>query len=224
MVTRRKSRYRRLAASAWAPPASRAPAAIGKARQARDVFDAKADAFAVLAAARFDAAKAQIARDVPSWFHPGRSGAIKLGPKAILGYFGELHPDVLEAFDLTGGVAMFEVFLNAIPEARRKTTAKPPLDASDLQPVRRDFAFLAGADVAAADVVKAARAADDKLVSSVSVFDLFEGGNVAAGKKSLAIEVTLQPRERTLTDQEIEAVSAKIIERVRQTTGAEIRG
>jgi phenylalanyl-tRNA synthetase beta chain len=188
-----------------------------------DVFDVKADALGVLTMLGFDASKVQIARAAPGWFHPGRSGLIKLGPKTVLGTFGELHPDTLRALDLSGPAAAFELFLEAIPPARRKGVAKPPLAAVDLQPVRRDFAFVLASDALASEVVRAAQGADKVLISTVSVFDIFEGPSLGAGKKSLAIEVTMQPREKTLTDEEIEAVSGKIIAAVKKATGGEIR-
>ena len=193
------------------------------AAKAVDLFDAKADAFSVLAALGLDPGKVQIARGVPGWFHPGRSGVIRLGPKNVLACFGELHPQVLKAMDLDGPAAAFELFLEAIPASRRKGSAKPPLDIADLQPVRRDFAFLLNADVLAGDVVRAAQGADKALISNVAVFDVFEGPGLGGGKKSLAIEVTLQPREKTLTDQEIDAVAARIVADVKKATGGEIR-
>ncbi len=188
-----------------------------------DVFDAKADALAVLSALGLDPAKLQIGRAAPGWYHPGRSGIFQLGPKNVLGHFGELHPQTLNAMDLDGPATAFELFLEAIPASRRKGSAKPPLDLADLQPVRRDFAFLLACDVLAGDVIRAAQGADKGLISSVSVFDVFEGAGLGEGKKSLAIEVTLQPREKTLTDGEIEAVSARIVAEVKKATGGDIR-
>ncbi len=188
-----------------------------------DLFDAKADALAVLAALGLDPAKVQIARGAPDWFHPGRSGVIRLGPKNVLGHFGELHPQTLKVMDLDGPAAAFELFLGAIPASRRKGSAKPPLDTTDLQPVRRDFAFVLGSDVLAGDVLRAAQGADKVLIANVAVFDIFEGPSLGEGKKSLAIEVTLQPREKTLTDQDIEAVSSRIVAEVKKATGGEIR-
>jgi phenylalanyl-tRNA synthetase beta chain len=188
-----------------------------------DVFDVKADALSALAMLGFDASKVQIQRGAPGWFHPGRSGLIKLGPKTVLGAFGELHPDTLKAMDLAGPAAAFELFLDAIPPARRKAIARPALAASDLQPVRRDFAFMLGADALASEVVRAAQGADKVLISNVAVFDVFEGASLGAGRKSLAIEVTLQPRDKTLTDEEIEAISAKVVAAVKKATGGEIR-
>jgi phenylalanyl-tRNA synthetase beta chain len=194
----------------------------GSARQA-DFFDVKADVFALLSALGADPARAQITRDAPSWFHPGRSASLRLGPKVVLAHFGEMHPRTLGALDVAGPVAAFEVFLDALPAEKRKARTRPPFDAASLLPVTRDFAFVIGKDVAAGDVVKAALAADKALIAGVSVFDVFEGGTLGADKKSLAIAVTLAPKEKTLTDQEIEAVSGKIVAEVKRATGGEIR-
>ncbi len=187
------------------------------------VFAVKEDAMAVLSALGIDQSNLTVAREAPAWFHPGRSGALKLGPKTVLGVFGEFHPDLLAALKIDSPIAGFELTLDALPAAKRKGTAKPALDASDLQPVRRDFAFLLDRDVAAGDVVRAASSADRMLISGVDVFDVFTGQGVPEGKKSLAIEVTLQPRDKTLTDAEIEAVAAKIVAAVTKATGGELR-
>ncbi|MEZ5849857.1 MAG: phenylalanine--tRNA ligase subunit beta [Hyphomicrobiaceae bacterium] len=189
-----------------------------------DVFDAKADAMALLTSLGFDATKAQITRDAPAWYHPGRSGTLRLGPKLVLAHFGELHPETLKVVDVGGSATAFEVFLDALPPEKRKTRAKPALESLDLLPVKRDFAFILDKTVAAADVVKAAQGADKALISSVHVFDLFEGGSLDAGKRSLAIEVALSPKEKTLTDADIEAVAAKVVAAVHKATGGELRG
>ena len=189
-----------------------------------DVYAVKADAVAVLAAFGLDQATLMVMRDAPDWFHPGRSGVLKLGPKTTLAVFGELHPDVLAALGLDAPVAAFEIYLDAIPAAKRKSLTKPALNASDLQPVRRDFAFLVNADIAAGDVVRAAAGADRALISEISVFDVFSGKGIPDGKKSLAIEAVLLPRDKTLTDQEIEAVAAKIVAAVQKATGGTLRG
>jgi phenylalanyl-tRNA synthetase beta chain len=188
------------------------------------VFDVKADSLAVLDALGLSADKVQIAPDAPAWFHPGRSGVIRQGPKTIIGWFGELHPRVVEALGAEGPLAGFELILDSVPAPKaRPTKAKPPLSLSDLQPVRRDFAFLLDRSVEAAKVLRAAEGADKKLISAVSVFDLFESDSLGAGKKSLAIEVTLQPTEHTLTDEEIEATSKKIVAEVVKATGGTLR-
>ncbi len=190
-----------------------------------DLFDAKADAVSVLHALGIDAAKAQVTRDAPAYFHPGRSGTLRLGPKMVLAYFGELHPRTAATLDLDGPVVASEVFLDNLPPEKRKSHARAALDESDLMPLTRDFAFLLDRDVAAADVVRAAQGADKALIRNVAVFDLFEGGKLAQeGKKSMAIAVTLQPATQTLTDKDIEAVSEKIIAAVNKATGGEIRG
>jgi len=195
----------------------------GKAQDV-SVFDAKADAVGVLAALGIDIAKAQITRDAPAWYHPGRSGTLRLGPKTVLAYFGEINPRTLGALDVAGPVVGFEVFLDALPPEKRKSLAKAPLAQSDLLPVRRDFAFVLDGRVNAGDVVKAALTADKALITAVSVFDVFEGGSLAAeGKKSVAIEVTLQPVSGTLTDKDIEALSQAVIANVKKATGGEIR-
>ena len=179
---------------------------------------------ALLAALGLDASRAQITRDAPSWFHPGRSATLRLGPKVVLAQFGEVHPATLKLMDIPGTAAAFEVFLDALPREKKKSRAKPPLAASDLLPVTRDFAFVLEKGVAAGDVVKAAQGADKALISSVTVFDVFEGGSLGADQKSIAIEVTLSPTEKTLTDEEIDAVAKKVIAEVNRTTGGEIRG
>ncbi len=188
-----------------------------------DVFDAKADALAVLAAIGApDTLSAQ--SGAPDWYHPGRSGALKLGDR-VMAYFGELHPEIVAAADLKGPVAAFEVFLDAPPLPKAKASkARPKLVLSPFQPLDRDFAFLVDAGVDADKLVRAARNADKALITGARVFDVYAGKGVPEGKKSLAIAVTLQPVERTLTDAEIEAVSNKIVAQVVKATGAVLRG
>jgi phenylalanyl-tRNA synthetase beta chain len=190
-----------------------------------DAFDAKADAFAVLSAAGASIAALQVVPGGPAWFHPGRSGTIQIGPQNVLGAFGELHPRALAALDAEGPLVAFEVILERIPEPRAKPTrAKPLLELSPFQPVDRDFAFVVDRAVKAADLLRAAQAADRKLITQVSVFDVYEGQGIAPDKKSIAIAVTLQPRDKTLTDQEIDAVAAKIVAEVGKRTGGTLRG
>jgi len=189
-----------------------------------DAFDAKADALAVLVAAGAPSQALQIAPGGPAWFHPGRSGTIQIGPQNILGHFGELHPSALEALKADGPVVAFEVILERIPEPKAKATrAKPALDLSPFQPVQRDFAFVVERTVKAADLVRAAAGADRKLIAAVNVFDVYEGAGIEGGKKSIAIAVTLQPRERTMTDAEIDALAAKIVAEVGKRTGGVLR-
>jgi phenylalanyl-tRNA synthetase beta chain len=189
-----------------------------------DVFDAKGDALAALAAGGAPTEAIQVTPGGPAWYHPGRSGTLQIGPR-ILGYFGELHPRALEQLDVDAPCVAFEVILDEIPHARpKRTTAKPKLELSALQPVERDFAFLVARHVGAADVLRAAQAADRKLVTNVTVFDVYEGEGIPPDKKSVAIAVTLQPYEKTLTDAEIETVANRIVAQVSNRTGAVLRG
>lgn len=188
------------------------------------VFDAKADAFAALEAAGAPVDKLQVEAGGPDWYHPGRSGTIKLGPKTVLGHFGEFHPKALETLDVAGVLAGFEVYIDAIPEPKQKATrTKPRLDLSPYQAVKRDFAFVVDKTVQAAALTRAAAAADRNLVTGVTVFDVFEGEALGAGKKSIAIEVAIQPVDKTLTDEDFEALAARIVANVAKQTGAELR-
>ena len=188
------------------------------------VFDAKADLAAVLDALGHDIDKLQLVAEAPAWAHPGRGGRLQLGPTNVIGWFGELHPAWAGELDVTGPVAAFELDLDAIPEPRRKATkGKGALKLSDLMPVERDFAFVLDRTVAAATLLKAARNADKALISDVGIFDLFEGGSLGEAKKSVALRVTLQPTDKTLTDEEIEKVSAAIVASVGKATGGTLR-
>ncbi|ATO58119.1 phenylalanine--tRNA ligase subunit beta [Bartonella sp. 1-1C] len=192
--------------------------------KAVDVFDAKADAFAVLEACGMDSNKVQIEIGAPHWYHPGCSGVIKLGPKVILGFFGIFHPTTLEKLCVSGPICGFEIFLDRIPEPKKKVTKiRPSLSLSPFQRVRRDFAFVVDKEVASSLIVRAVSGADKKLIHSVQVFDLFEDPSLGHDKKSVAIEVTIQPMERTLTDEDLEGLTLKIIESVAKTTGAYLR-
>jgi phenylalanyl-tRNA synthetase beta chain len=189
-----------------------------------DAFDAKADALTVLTASGAAPQALQVVPGGPAWFHPGRCGTIQIGPQNVLGYFGELHPSALEALDAKGPLVGFEVILERIPEPKAKPTrAKSALELSAFQPVERDFAFVVERNVKAADIVRAAQSADRKLVSGVTVFDVYEGTGIEPGKKSIAIAVTLQPRDKTMTDAEIEALAAKIVGEVGKRTGGVLR-
>ncbi|MER8394632.1 phenylalanine--tRNA ligase subunit beta [Mesorhizobium sp. M1340] len=189
------------------------------------VFDAKADAIAALEACGAPVERLQIEAGGPAWYHPGRSGTIKLGPKVVLGTFGEFHPKSLEGLDVSGPLCGFEVFIDAVPEPKAKPTrTKPRLDLSAFQAVKRDFAFIVDKAVEAGTLVRAALAADRKLISGVSVFDVFEGTALGAAKKSIAIEVSIQPVEKTLTDEDFEALAKRIVENVHKQTGGVLRG
>lgn len=194
----------------------------GEAR-AVDVYDAKADAEAVLSSIGAPA-KVQIMRGSDAWWHPGRHGKICLGPKKVLGVFGELHPKVLREMDIKGPAVAFVLYPEDVPLPKKKSTARPALQATNLQAVDRDFAFVVDGDVEALTLVNAASGADKALITSVRVFDEFIGGSLGDGKKSLAITVRLQPTVATLKDADIEAVAAKIVEKVTKATGGVLRG
>jgi phenylalanyl-tRNA synthetase beta chain len=189
-----------------------------------DALDAKADALAALVAAGASGQALQIVPGAPAWFHPGRSGTIQMGAQNVLGHFGELHPRAMELLDVEGPLVAFELVLDRLPQPKSKTThTRTVLELSPFQPVERDFAFVIERGVRAADVVRAAQNAERKLISAVSVFDVYEGRGIEPGKKSIAISVTLQPREKTLTEQEIDAVANKIVAEVSKRTGATLR-
>ncbi|MEH3118504.1 MAG: phenylalanine--tRNA ligase subunit beta [Methylorubrum populi] len=189
-----------------------------------DAFEAKADALALLAALGVPTGGLQVVAGGPDWLHPGRSGTLQFGPKNVVGGFGELHPRLLKAMDLKGTLVAFEIVLDALPLPRhRPTKAKPALVLSDLQAISRDFAFVVSRDVTAADILKAAQGAERKMIANVEVFDLYEGAGIPEGAKSVAVAVRLQPSGRTLTDAEIETVSARIVAEVSKKTGATLR-
>ncbi|MEH6629811.1 MAG: phenylalanine--tRNA ligase subunit beta [Halopseudomonas aestusnigri] len=192
-----------------------------------DAFDAKGDALAALEAAGAPVDNLQVFTSAPSYFHPGRSGVMGLGPKNVLAAFGELHPRVLEAMDIKGPVVAFEVYLDNIPQPKVKKgesgKIKPALILSPFQPVERDFAFLVDESIEAGKLIRSAKGADKALISDVVLFDIYTGKGVEEGKKSLAITVTLQPKDHTLTDEEIEAVSQKVVAQAMKATGATLR-
>jgi phenylalanyl-tRNA synthetase beta chain len=190
-----------------------------------DAYDAKADALAALAAAGVDTAPLMVMDGAPGWYHPGRSGTLRLGPKTVLAVFGELHPRVLQAMDIKGPVVGFELYLDRIPASRAKPgmRTKPALKLSELQAVDRDFAFIVDASVAAETLLKAVRGAEKALIARVGVFDVFAGAGIPEGKKSLAISVRLEPQQQTLTDAEIEAVAKKIVAAAEKACGATLR-
>ena len=181
-----------------------------KATHAADVFDTKADILAVLETAMGAPMNAPVKSGAPGWYHPGRSGTLALGPKT-LATFGELHPKILAAFDLKGPLSAFEVNLDAIPQSKAKGKARSIYAPSPYQAIERDFAFVVDAAVGAEDVLRAVKSADRNFIESVSVFDVYEGSAVPEGKKSLAISVRLQPKDKTLTDAEIDAIAQKFV-------------
>ncbi len=193
--------------------------------RAHDVFDAKADAVAVLAALGVATDRLQTVAEAPAWYHPGRSGVLRQGPKNIIAAFGEINPRVLQAMDIAGPVAAFEVFVDALPAPKAKRgAARPYLTLEALHPVNRDFAFIVDAGVAAETLLAAARNSDKAMIAAANLFDLYEGENLGAGKKSLAINVVIQPADKTLTDAEIDAIADKVVAGVAKATGGSLRG
>lgn len=193
-----------------------------KSEHAPDVFDVKADMLAAIEAAMGAPMTAPVRPGAAPWYHPGRSGTLALGP-TTLAYFGVLHPKIVAAFDLKGSVAAFEVFLDAIPEAKPKGKARATFLPSPYQASERDFAFVVDAKVSAEEILRAAKGAERALVERVDVFDVYEGKGVPDGKKSIAITVRIQPKDKTLTDAELEAIAQKIVAAVSQATGAVLR-
>jgi phenylalanyl-tRNA synthetase beta chain len=194
-------------------------------RPPEDLFTVKADLLALLEELGAPVASLQTAQGSASpWWHPGRSARLQLGPKAVIAEFGELHPAVLKQLDVDGPVYGFEIWVEAIPEPKKKPTkTKGALSLSPLMPLSRDFAFLLDADKAAGDLVKAVVGADKALIAGARVFDVYQGPGVPEGQKSVAVEVTVQPREKTLTEAEIEALSAQIVAAAAKA-GGKLRG
>ena len=209
-------------------------AAVVKAAKGRDwqgasapynAFSAKAELFAVLQALDQSPEKFQVGAPEGAHWHPGRSGTLRLGPKQIVASFGELHPAFLKALRVDGPVLAIELALDALPVAKAKSgKTRPVLDKADQTPVTRDFAFVVEEKVSAGDITRLALKADPKLITAARVFDVYRGASIGEGKKSVAVEVTLQPRGAALTDEQIEAVSSSIVKSVAKGTGATLRG
>jgi len=200
----------------------------GQVEREVDAWDSKSDAYAALSAARAPVENLKITTEAPIWYHPGRSGVFRLG-STILGSFGDIHPSILQQLDLEGPVVGSEIYLNAIPLPRQKNngtgsrSARPFLRLSPFHAVRRDFAFIVQSTVQAGDIVRAARGAEKELITDVDVFDVYSGDHVGEGMKSVAISVTLQPKDHTLTEEQIEAVAKKIMTDVEEYTGGVLR-
>ena len=189
-----------------------------------DVFDAKRDAMTLLSSLGVGPNAVQVVSGGAAFLHPGRSATLQFGPKTVVGWFGQLHPSVLDALGAEGPMVAFEIILDSVPAPKgRPTRARPKLDRSDFMPVERDLAFVVGSSVRAADIIKAAESAERSLVAKVGVFDVYQGEGLPEGSKSIAIRVTLQPRERTLTDAEIDVAMSKIVAEVSRRTGAALR-
>jgi len=187
-----------------------------------DAYDVKADAFSVLASYGISANSVQVSQEgAPSWYHPGRSGVLKQGPKNILGYFGEIHPRILKEMDVEGPMVAFEINLSALPLPKRKS--KKPLTLNQFQTVERDFAFVVSNDTPADKVLQTARKIDNALIKEATLFDVYSGKGIDKGMKSLAIRIRLEPSKSTLTDDEISQISQKVIGAIEKTTGGKLR-
>ncbi len=186
-----------------------------------DVFDAKADAMDALAS--IDAPQnVQVVRKAPSWYHPGRSGAFTLG-KNVVAYFGEIHPQILKVFDIKTPVVAFELYMDNVPQARAKSKSQKLLKMSNLMPLTRDFAFIADKNVEAGKLMAAIQNVDKEKITNVALFDVYAGDKLPEDKKSIAVQVTIWPTEKTMTDKEIEILSTQIVNMVKKSTGAELR-
>jgi phenylalanyl-tRNA synthetase beta chain len=200
-----------------------APKDVHGASRPVDLFDAKADAEAVLAAIGAPA-KVQILRTGSEWWHPGRHGVICLGPKKVLGVFGEVHPKVLRDMGVKGPVVAYTIWPEEVPLPRKASASRGALELKDLQAVERDFAFVVDSGVEALTLVNAAAGADKAMIDDVRVFDEFIGGSLGEGKKSIAVTVRIQPQDKTLKEKDIEAIAAKVVEKVAKATGGVLRG
>jgi phenylalanyl-tRNA synthetase beta chain len=188
---------------------------------AYDAYDAKTDALALLQTLGMN--KADITTNTPGWYHPGRSGALTLGGKIILGYFGEIHPAILAHYDIKGTAVGFEIFLDAIPTPRSKSKARAVLKLSDFQAVERDFAFVVDRKISVAQIIKTLSGADKTLITDITIFDVYVGTGLPEGKKSVAVKVTLQATDRTLSEQDIAAVSKAIVDAAAKGFGGQLR-
>ncbi|GBQ51835.1 phenylalanine--tRNA ligase subunit beta [Komagataeibacter sucrofermentans] len=187
-----------------------------------DLWQVKADALAALSVMGAAMEGLSLSADAPAYYHPGRSGVIRQGPKLVLGHFGQLHPALLAARGIDVPVCAFTLYPDAVPEPKRRRKGPPALSA--FQPLKRDFAFVVDADVPAEKLLKAVKGAERNLIVAVSLFDVYEGDKIPAGQKSLGIEITLQPMDGTLTDAEIEAVCERVVAAAHKSCNAVLRG
>jgi phenylalanyl-tRNA synthetase beta chain len=193
-----------------------------QAARAVDALDVKGDVLAVLEACGVNTGNLQTTLDAPEWYHTGRSGVLRLGA-IVVAHFGEIHPTVLAALKRDEPFAGFEIFLQTIPQAKKKTTRKELLKPSPFQPLSRDFAFIVDGATEAEKILRAVKAVDKTLITAVEIFDVYTGKGIETGKKSIGLAVTLQPVDKTLTDEDITALSDKIIANVQKQTGGLLR-
>jgi len=192
-----------------------------------DVFDIKNDALRTLNEVGIDNSKIVVSNKTKKWYHPGRSGLLSLGSTngPELAYFGEIHPLIIKKLDLrTDSVLGFEIFLDNVPQSRKKIReAKPQFIVSDYQKVVRDFAFVIDEKYSSGEITNLVQKIDTKLIKIVKIFDVYQGDNINPGKKSIAFNVTLEPKDKTLSEKDIEQISKKIVSTVQETTGATLR-
>jgi len=192
-----------------------------------DVFDIKNDALRTLNEVGIDSSKITVNNKTKKWYHPGRSGLLSLGSDSgpELAYFGEIHPSIIKKLDLrTDNVLGFEIFLDNIPESRKKIReSKPQFVVSDFQKVVRDFAFVIDEKYSSGEIISLVKKIDKELIKDVKIFDVYQGDNITSGKKSIAFNVTLEPKDKTLSEKDIDQISKKIISTVQETTGATLR-
>ena len=192
-----------------------------------DVFDIKNDALRILNEIGIDSSKISVSNKTKKWYHPGRSGLLSLGSTngPELAYFGEIHPSIIKKLDLrTDNVLGFEIFLDNIPEPKRKIReTKPQFVFSDYQKVVRDFAFVIDEKYSSGEIISLVKKINKELIKDVKIFDVYQGDNISSGKKSIAFNVTLEPKDKTLSDNDIDQISKKIISAVQDLTGATLR-
>jgi len=192
-----------------------------------DVFDIKNDVLRTLSEIGIDSLKIAISNKTKKWYHPGRSGLLSLGSPSgpELAYFGEIHPSIIKKLDLRiESVLGFEIFLDNIPDSRKKIReTKPQFIVSDYQKVIRDFAFVIEDKHSSGEIINLVKNIDKELIKEVKIFDIYQGENIESGKKSIAFNVTFEPKEKTLSEKDIEEISKKIISTVQNITGATLR-
>jgi len=192
-----------------------------------DVFDIKNDVLRTLNDIGIDNSKVSVSNKTKKWYHPGRSGLISLGSSSgpNLAYFGEIHPSIIKKLDLrVESVLGFEIFLDNVPESRKKIReTKPQFIVSDYQKVNRDFAFVIEDKYSSGEIINLVKNIDKELIKTVKIFDIYQGENIEAGKKSIAFNIIFEPKHKTLSEKDIEQISKKIVSIVQSTTGAILR-
>jgi len=192
-----------------------------------DVYDIKNDALRTLNEVGIDSSKIMVSNKTKKWYHPGRSGLLSLGSSIgpELAYFGEIHPFIIKKLDLrTDNVLGFEIFLDNIPESKKKIReAKPQFIVSDYQKVVRDFAFVIDEKYESSEIINLVKKIDEDLIKNIKIFYVYKGENIDSGKKSIAFSVTLEPKDKTLSENDIEQISKKIILTVQKSTNATLR-